>query len=142
MFNLGDHTFERVPKVMSVEVMKTALQSIESYAADASLKKFSIALHGGEPSLWPADHFEALIAEVEQIQRRGIDIDLSLQTNGLRRLDKKLLDLFASANVRLGISVDGPKAYNDSFRVRHNGSGSYDQVMANVEHLFDSGYGI
>jgi uncharacterized protein len=49
--------------------------------------------------------------------------------------------LFAANRVDIGISLDGPKEFNDERRVNHGGRGSYDTVMATVHRILDRGLG-
>jgi uncharacterized protein len=134
MFNLADDTFMRMPKFMPLEVSVKALDRIAEHMRAHEVSEFHVTLHGGEPTLWPVDSFRAFLAHVERLRADGISLSLSLQTNGMR-LPPQLLRLFADHGVSLGVSLDGPRAANDSNRVTHSGAGSYDVIMRNVHEI-------
>jgi uncharacterized protein len=96
-------------------------------------------MHGGEPTLWPLENFRAFLHHAELLRKDGLNLAISLQTNGVRFPDG-LLELFADYEVSLGISLDGPRDYHDAFRVTHGGRGSYDRIMNNLETLLASDY--
>jgi uncharacterized protein len=138
MFSLADRTFERVPREMPVA---TALQFLDRLAEYLPLgSHFGLVLHGGEPTLWPVAHFKVLLERVEQMREQGIDLDVVMQTNGLR-IPHDLPPLLSQHGVQLGVSLDGPQPRNDTFRVLHSGAGSYDRVMKSLELLHRQGHG-
>lgn len=134
MFNLGDLTFTTTSRMMSPQVAEAALDAVGDYCLEHGLATFTIALHGGEPTLWPLANHERVLARAAEWRTRGVDLRVLVQSNGVH-LPDPLMDLWAEHHVGLGISVDGPAAVNDRHRVRHDGKGSYDLVMATVDRL-------
>ncbi len=140
MFNLADSTYERVPKAMSSATASNCLARIRRHVTtDEHDGHFNIVLHGGEPTLWPLDRFRAFFAEIEAMRQDGIHVTVGLQTNGLK-IKPDLLEMFSRHHVSLGISLDGPKSYNDRYRIDHRGRGSYDQILSSVDQLIAAGY--
>lgn len=139
MFNLNDQTHRRVPGLMPKQVALAALKRIDEHAQEFSLRTFNLILHGGEPTLWPISFFQELLNEVGNLERKGLKLNVSIQTNAYK-LDEVLLELFANHSVRLGISVDGPRSHHDEYRVNHKGEGSYEQVMSTVDRICTLGY--
>lgn len=140
MFNLEDKTHQKINKYLSIYTALKFLNRVEVYMKENKLKNYSIVLHGGEPSLWPLKFFKRFFKKVEMIRKKGYNIKLSMQTNGFI-IKKELLDLCVEHKVSLGISLDGPKSVNDSFRVDFKGEGSYDKIIKNINNLISSGYG-
>lgn len=141
VFNQADKTYTRVPKAMPIATALECLDRIHRHAAgELHSGRFSIVLHGGEPTLWPLASLRTFLDRVEQIRNEGIDLAVGMQSNGVR-LRAPLLELLDEHGVRIGISLDGPKANNDHFRVDHAGRGSYDQIMRSVSTAIESGYG-
>jgi len=134
MFNLKDRTFSRVPRLMSVETALAALNRIERHISKHELGRFSLILHGGEPSLWPIGFFRTFLDSAAKTQHRFPGLTLDMQTNGVL-LRPELIRLLAERGVTLGISLDGPKYANDSHRIDRRGRGSYDRVVKTVEAL-------
>jgi len=139
MFNLADKTHLRVPGLLSVGAALRTLDRIAAHAEAVREPEFRLVLHGGEPTLWPLQNFEALLSRVRQLRTAGLDLRLSMQTNAYK-IDPALLPLLAEHKVSVGISIDGPAIYNDRFRIDHSGRGSYDRVMANTRAIIAAGY--
>ena len=62
----------------------------------------------------------------------GPSSTIALQTNGTL-LSEEVLDLVAETKTRLSISIDGPQAVNDRFRVDHRGNSTFYTVMDAIE---------
>lgn len=140
MFNLSDQTYKRVPPHMHPATARWTLQRIAEHLDGGRVADFHITMHGGEPSLWPVDHFEAFFRDLEELRNRGLRIGISLQTNGYRPVSPHLLDLLAENEVRIGVSLDGPQRFNDRARVSHGGRGTYEPVLDTVRDLLGSGH--
>lgn len=139
MFNQKDKTYARMPQMMSVEVADILLARIEEHAKTNNLEKFTISLHGGEPTLWPLSSFAHFLEKVEEIRARGLNLFVLLQTNGYY-LNHDLLRLLANYKVSVSVSLDGPKRFNDIRRITLGGGGSYDEVMENLKLLLRDEY--
>ena len=93
-----------------------------------------LAWQGGEPTLMGLEFFERSIAHVEKHRKPGQRVTHTIQTNGTR-LDDAWCAFFKQHKFLVGLSVDGPKALHDAYRVNKGGSGSFDQVMQGWERL-------
>lgn len=140
MFNSRDRTFTRKPRAMTAETARAALARIAEHARAHAIPRVAIALHGGEPTLWPVHAFRALFADVAALRAEGLEIELALQTNMFKPPRSELLDLFGQGGVGLGISLDGPKTVNDGGRVDFAGRGSHDRILRNVRALIAAGH--
>ncbi len=140
MFNLEDETHKKISKFLPVNIAVQFLDRVEDYMKKNKLKSYSIILHGGEPSLWPIKSFKVFFNKVETIRKRGYKIKLSMQTNGFV-IKRELLDMCVEYKVSLGISLDGPKNVNDTYRVDFKGKGSYNKIIKNINNLISLGYG-
>lgn len=98
-------------------------QSIAAQPAEVA----SFAWQGGEPTLLGVDFFEKVLA----LQRRyadGRSIENALQTNGTL-LDDRWGEFLARNGFLVGLSIDGPRALHDLYRVGRDGQSSFDRVM-------------
>jgi len=141
MVNSVDQTFTRKPRILPVDVSQHALRAISEHARTHGLQSVEIALHGGEPSLWPLENFREFFAGVEALRSSGLDVSLSMQTNLLQKLRVDLLELLVQHKVGLGVSIDGPREINDAERYDFAGNGSYDRIMRNIAGLHELGLG-
>lgn len=110
---------------MSDEVLEAYVrQIIESQAGP----QVSLAFQGGEPTLMGLDFFRRAVALAQQYAPRGAQIEYSLQTNGTL-LNEAWCDFFREHNFLIGLSLDGPAAMHDAYRVDKGGAPTFDRVM-------------
>lgn len=139
MFNLADRTFERVPRYCSTEVALATVRRLADHVRAEGRTRMHVVLHGGEPLLWPREQFQRLFDEIAAIRASGLEVGVSLQTNGLQT-PREVIALLSRHDVTLGFSLDGPRELNDRLRVLHNGAGSYDRVIASLARTLDGGF--
>lgn len=97
-----------------------------------------IGFYGGEPLL----NYEVIKDIVIHLKKNDVfkDIEFTLTTNGLL-LDDDKISFFVENNVILLFSLDGPKSQHDRNRVDANGSGTFDDVMKNInKYIKKSGF--
>ncbi|NTW36431.1 MAG: anaerobic sulfatase maturase [Syntrophobacteraceae bacterium] len=84
--------------------------------------------HGGEPTLLGLDFFRKIV----ELQRKHIPpgrrITNSLQTNGVI-LNEEWCRFFAAEGFSVGLSLDGPQALHDRYRVTKDQRPTHKQVM-------------
>jgi len=131
MYNLGDRTYLEQPKSMSLKTVTALAERLKSYTKNAGIKYIQIIFHGGEPLLLSKEYFKKCI-EIFKETAPEIEFSFTVQTNGVT-LDEEWYELFSTHQVKVGISIDGPKKYHDEFRVFHNGKGSYNQVAEAIK---------
>jgi len=137
MYNLGDKTYLKQPKFMSLDTMTTFAEKLSRYSDQYGLKSFQIVFHGGEPLLYPKEFYRESI-KIFREKLSDSYFDFVLQTNGVG-LDEEWYRLFNELSIRVGVSIDGPKEYHDKYRVFHNGKGSYDEVRTAIQLGLDKG---
>src|ERR1019366_8405204 len=75
--------------------------------------------HGGEPTILGLDYFRRIV----ELQRKhcpvGKRIANNIQTNGVLLTDE-WCSVFAAENFSVGLSLDGPSALHDAYRVTKN----------------------
>jgi uncharacterized protein len=133
VYNKGDETWRQRPSIMPAEVFDAAIERIRRHCARSGQRSVRIVFHGGEPCLAGADRFAAW-CELLRTGLAGTRTHFSLQTNGTL-LDEAWVDVLRAYRVTVGISIDGPRARHDTFRVDHAGRGSYDAVARGLAHL-------
>ncbi|WP_345971141.1 radical SAM protein [Sulfurimonas sp. HSL1-6] len=138
MFNSEDKTYTRVPKFMPLETGLKALDRIADYLGEHPERRIRLVLHGGEPSLWPEASMTPFLAAAGALRRETKRLGIGLQTN-LYDYDAALLKRVAAAGGSIGVSLDGPAAYNDRRRVTKGGGGSYERVAENLKRLKSDG---
>lgn len=111
---------------MSDEVMETWIrQVIDSHRTP----EVTIALQGGEPTLMGLDFMRRVVAHARRVAGPGRPIEFTLQTNGTL-LDDEWCAFLAAEDVLVGLSLDGPPAMHDVYRVDKQGRPTYERVRA------------
>jgi uncharacterized protein len=99
-------------------------QLLESSPGD----EVQIAWQGGEPTLRGLDFFRRSVELAERYRRRGQSVLHTMQTNGTL-IDDEWAAFLKANNFLVGVSIDGPRAMHDAFRVTKKGEGSFDDVI-------------
>jgi uncharacterized protein len=130
MYNMGDNTYKNQPKFLSDENIIAFSEKLKNYSKKHKIENVFIAFHGGEPLLIAKSTF---IFYVETIlnHNKHLNITFIIQTNGVL-LNNEWAEILKKYNVNVGISLDGDKKVNDTYRVKHNGKGSYDEIISNL----------
>lgn len=93
-----------------------------------------ITFHGGEPMLIGVD----LLRKAFTVVKKYEGTTISMQSNGTLVTDEMIL-LLKEFNVRVGISIDGPKEMHDQYRLNKKKDGSFDLVFGNIQKLKKAG---
>ena len=96
-----------------------------------SYPQSTFAFQGGEPTLAGPAFFEKLVKLQEQYGRNGHCVSNAMQTNGVL-LDDRWCELFKQYNWLIGVSIDGPEAVHDFYRVNKARAGTWRKVMDGV----------
>jgi serine-type anaerobic sulfatase-maturating enzyme len=116
---------------MAEDLLETYLkQLLESHRAP----HVDVAWQGGEPTLMGPDFFTRSVDLVNKLKRSGQQIQYTIQTNGTL-LNDEWCAFFKKNNFLVGLSMDGPKALHDVYRVNKGGAGSFDQVIRGLNFL-------
>lgn len=123
-------------KNMTVDTADSVIEFIKQTLKESQDKKLNINFHGGEPFL----NFNILKYIKQKIDSDIKDIDsirYEITTNGTI-IDDEIIKFLNSNDIKLSISIDGSKKSHNEYRVFHNGKGSYDTVINNLEILLSN----
>ncbi len=116
---------------MSEPLLETYIrQLIESHQVD----QVNIAWQGGEPTLMGLDFYRRAMEIVEKHRRPGMTFLHTMQTNGTL-LDDAWCAFLKEHNFLMGLSIDGPHALHDVYRVDKGGGPTFDKVMRGLRLL-------
>lgn len=88
----------------------------------------TIAWQGGEPTLMGLDFFKRAMDYVKHYTRPGVTVQHTMQTNGIL-LNEAWCDFFHEHHFLIGLSLDGPQAMHDTYRVDKGGAPTFHKVM-------------
>jgi uncharacterized protein len=99
----------------------------------------NVAWQGGEPTLMGVDFFRRSVEYVERYRRPGMTVEYTIQTNGTL-IDDEFAAFFKANDFLVGISIDGPPAMHDAYRVDRGGAPTSARVLKGLETL--KGHGV
>jgi uncharacterized protein len=132
VYTKDDQRWRLRDRTASPEIVRQVAVRIAEHVRAHRLDSFEVVFHGGEPLLAGT----ARLREAVRVIRAAAPVRFSLQTNGVL-LDEPTADVLADLGVRVGVSLDGDREAHDRHRRRHDGSGSYDAVVAALRILAD-----
>ncbi len=102
--------------------------------AHARAPEVVVAWQGGEPTMMGLDFFRRSVELERQHARPGQRILNTIQTNGTL-LTSEWGEFLAENDFLVGISIDGPPAMHDAYRVDKGGKPTFDRVIAGLDVL-------
>ncbi len=122
------------PQTSSWKMADEVLESyIRQYFEAQKAPVITFAWQGGEPTLLGVDYFRKIV-ELEKRYADGKRIENTLQTNGVL-LDDRWGEFLAENGFLVGLSLDGPRALHDRYRVDKGGKPTFDRVMRGLGYL-------
>jgi uncharacterized protein len=118
---------------MADDVLESYVQQYIE-AQPAGLDEVNFAWQGGEPTLLGLDFFRRAVELQKKHARVGQRVSNSLQTNATL-LDDAWCAFLRDEGFLVGVSIDGPEAHHDRYRLDLAGGGTYKQVMRGLEAI-------
>lgn len=103
-------------------------------------KELTLILHGGEPTLVPAEVYDKALQAV-MLEFPDLHIKVLMQTNGMA-MQEDMLTFIKKYDISVGVSIDGSKKIHDVERCSAAGEATYDRVTANIDRLLQEGIGV
>jgi uncharacterized protein len=113
---------------MSDEVLE---KFVKSYIGAQDTPEVNFAWQGGEPTLMGVDFFRRAV-ELQKAHGGGRTVSNSLQTNGTL-LDDEWCEFLAANRFLIGLSIDGPRALHDIYRVDKRQRPTFDLTMRGIK---------
>lgn len=136
-YNLGDDSWKKMPAYFSNELAEILVKKIINHSKSKDLDRVNISFHGGEPLLIGEKKLSELCRTFYKIEKEGIEVDLTMQTNGTL-ISKETAKVFKKNNIFVAISIDGPKIVNDLHRLDHKGQSTFESTMRGINILKDN----
>jgi uncharacterized protein len=129
--------FSRKLEIMETDILEKVIRDF----LDITFRKNEIAefiWHGGEPLLAKQNFFQKAFRLQEKYRANKQKILNSIQSNGTF-ITNDLARFFKDYDVRVGISIDGPKTINDKHRLYKSGSSSFKKTLEGIKILQQHG---
>jgi len=125
---------ELYPGVDRFMMTDEVLESYTRQFLEAMPVQCDIGWQGGEPTMAGLDFFKRAIACQKKYAKPTQTISNALQTNGTL-LDDEWCEFLAENKFLVGLSLDGPAQWHDSFRKDHAGKPTFHRAWAGLEKL-------
>jgi uncharacterized protein len=131
-----DKPGELYPEVSASDMMMSdaTLEAFVAQYMDAQPVQCEFGWQGGEPMVAGLDFFRKVVALQEQYRREGQAVTNAFQTNGTL-LTEEWCEFLAEHKMLVGISLDGPPQWHDSFRKDRAGEGTFHKAWAGLQRL-------
>ena len=116
---------KRESPLMGEDMLEAYIQQLINSGVGQQVE---IAWQGGEPTLRGLEFFKLSVVLAERYRKPHQRILHTLQTNGTL-IDDEWASFLKKNNYLVGLSIDGPRAMHDAYRVDKQGQGSFDSVM-------------
>lgn len=120
-----EHLYPDASPRMDEATLETYLRQL---LASSPGPQVEVAWQGGEPMLRGLDFFRRSVALAERHRRPDQRVLHTIQTNGTL-IDDEWAAFFRQAGYLVGLSIDGPRALHDAYRVSKRGEGTFDDVV-------------
>jgi uncharacterized protein len=122
--------------VMTDATLRAVFERI--FASGWASADLSLIWHAGEPLVVSPEFYERAFQAIEALRPASVRVRHSMQTNGML-ISREWCKLFESWRVGVGVSIDGPKHFNDAHRVTRTGKSTFERALAGVRLLREEG---
>lgn len=136
VYHASDQGWRRQPPRMSEETIDAVVFRLEEVRVEQR-EPLTVLLHGGEPLLLGEKRLRSLLVRLRAVL--GNESTIALQTNGIL-LNEEIVSLLVETHTAVGVSIDGPEAVNDRFRVDHRGRSTFLKTLQGIERLRDHSF--
>jgi uncharacterized protein len=103
-------------------------------AAHRGSEEVVVAFQGGEPTLMGLDFFRRTLELEAELAAPGQRVLNTVQTNATL-INDEWARFFKEHNFLVGVSIDGPEAMHDAYRVDKGGKPTYERVIVGLDAL-------
>jgi uncharacterized protein len=118
--------------VMRQSTVKNLFEQV--FTSGWASEELTVIWHAGEPLVVPPAFYERAFQTIAALCPSSVRVRHSMQTNGML-LSTEWCDLFKRWHVGIGVSIDGPKRFNDAHRLTRTGRSTFDQALAGIRLL-------
>ncbi len=116
---------------MSDKTIRAYLKQLLEVSPESTVP---IAFQGGEPTLMGLDFYQRAVNYAKKYKKPGQTLEFSIQTNGVL-LDAAWAEFFRRHHFLVGISLDGPPVFHDTYRLDKGGQPTFDRVWKGLDTL-------
>jgi uncharacterized protein len=122
--------------VMTDSTVRAAFERV--FASGWASDDLSVIWHAGEPLVALPGFYERAFQAIDALCPKSVRVRHSMQTNGML-ISREWCELFRSWRVGVGVSIDGPRQFNDAHRVTRTGKSTFDGALDGIRLLREEG---
>jgi uncharacterized protein len=104
------------------------------FASGWAGSELTVIWHAGEPLVVPSSFYREAFEAIAALRPDSVRVRHSIQTNGML-ISPEWCELFRDWNVGVGVSLDGPRHFNDAHRLSRTGRSTFDRALAGIRML-------
>ena len=121
-----------VKSVISQSTVRELFQKV--FASGWAGPDLTVIWHAGEPLVVPPSFYREAFEAIAALRPESLRVRHSIQTNGML-ISPEWCELFRAWNVGVGVSIDGPRHFNDAHRVSRTARSTFDRALAGIRML-------
>jgi uncharacterized protein len=121
-----------VKTVMSQCTVRELFQKV--FASGWAAADLTVIWHAGEPLVVPPSFYREAFQSIAALRPQSLRVRHSIQTNGML-ISAEWCELFRTWEVGVGVSIDGPRQFNDAHRRSRTGRSTFDRALAGIRML-------
>jgi len=121
-----------VKSVMSQSTVRELFEKV--FASGWVTAELTVIWHAGEPLVVPQSFYREAFETIAALCPQSVRVRHSIQTNGTL-ISPAWCELFRTWSVGVGVSIDGPRHFNDAHRVSRTGRSTFDRALAGIRML-------
>jgi uncharacterized protein len=118
--------------VMQLSTLQALFEQV--FASGWASEELTVIWHAGEPLVVPPAFYDTAFQTIAALCPGSVRVRHSMQTNGML-LSTEWCELFKRWQVGVGVSIDGPRRFNDAHRVTRTGRSTFDQALTGIRLL-------
>ena len=134
VFNMGDESYKKHPPLMKSQTVEDLADFLLDGAREFGATTITLDFHGGEPLMWKKKNFRRACRTFRERLSKHVEVKFAVQTNAIL-IDQDWIDILHDFQFSVGVSLDGPKSFNDIARIDHKGRGTYDRTIRGLRVL-------
>ena len=121
-----------VKSVMSQSTVRELFRKV--FASGWAGSELTVIWHAGEPLVVPPSFYREAFETIASLRPESVRVRHSIQTNGML-ISRDWCELFRAWDVGVGVSIDGPRHFNDAHRLSRTGRSTFERALAGVHML-------
>jgi uncharacterized protein len=117
---------------MSVSTLEKVFDGV--FSSPFLSGSLTVLWHAGEPLVLNPAYYDLALAIIRDRKPASLIVHHNFQTNGTL-ITQDWANFFLTHGISVGLSIDGPRALHDQYRVNRAGRGTFDQVMRGIGFL-------